>query len=246
MFKICEKRPPKAVKRRSSRVDFRLRNPSSPDVVLVIKALFSIFDPHNRVETNMYFVFTHVFVLALRYLHFFPLLTYITDSKKFLRCLLFTDGRLQLQHSDTSTKSVKRRMLKHQRSSRVDFWWRNPSSPDVVFMMKALFSILEPQNRVERNTYFVFAHDFVLALRYLHFFPLLTYMTDSTKYIWRLLFTDGRSQLQRNDISTESVKRRISKHWRLCFKYELSSHEIWHCEQKYLLDMVWCYSGLQM
>ena len=183
MFKICEKRTPKAVKRRSSRVDFRLRNPSSPDVVLVIKALFSIFDPHNRVETNMYFVFTHVFVLALRYLHFFPLLTYITDSKKFLRCLLFTDGRLQLQHSNTSTKSVKRRMLKHQRSSRVDFWWRNPSSPDVV--MKALFRILEPQNRVERNTYFVFAHDFVLALRYLHFFPLLTYMTDSTKYIWR-------------------------------------------------------------
>ena len=125
------KRTPKSVKRRSSRVDFRLRNPSSPDVVLVIKALFSIFDPHNRVETNMYFVFTHVFVLALRYLHFFPLLTYITDSKKFLRCLLFTDGRLQLQHSDTSTKSVKRRMLKHQRSSRVDFWWRNPSSPDL-------------------------------------------------------------------------------------------------------------------
>ena len=158
----------------------------------------------------MCFVFAHNFVLASRYLHFFPLLTYITDSQKFLRCLLFTDGRLQLQHSDTSTKSVKRRMLKHQRSSRVDFWWRNPSSPDVV--MKALFRILEPQNRVERNTYFVFAHDFVLALRYLHFFPLLTYMTDSTKYIWRLLFTDGRSQLQRNDIFTKSVKRRILKH----------------------------------
>ena len=54
------------------------------------------------------------------------------------------------------------------RSSPLYFWWRNPSSPDVV--MKALFRILEPQNRVERNTYFVFAHDFVLALRYLHFF----------------------------------------------------------------------------
>ena len=175
-----------------------------------MKALFSILDPQNRVETNTCFVFAHDFVLASRYLHFFPLLTYITDSKKLLRCLLFTDGRLQLQHSDTSTKSVKRRMLKHQRSSRVDFWWRNPSSPDVV--MKALFRILEPQNRVERNTYFVFAHDFVLALRYLHFFPLLTYMTDSTKYIWRLLFTDGRSQLQRNDIFTKSVKRRILKH----------------------------------
>ena len=116
-------RTPKSVRRRSSRVDFRLRNPSSADVVLVIKALFSIFDPHNRVETNMYFVFTDVFVLALRYLHFFPLLTYITDSKKFLRCLLFMDGRSQIQHSDTSTKSVKRRILKHQRSSRVDFWW---------------------------------------------------------------------------------------------------------------------------
>ena len=50
------------------------------------------------------FVFAHDFVLASRYLYFFPLLTYITDSKKFLRCLLFTDGRLQLQHSDTSTK----------------------------------------------------------------------------------------------------------------------------------------------
>ena len=226
------KRTPKSVRRRSPRVDFRLRNPSSPDVVLVIKALFSILHPQNRVEMNACFVFAHDFVLAWRYLHFFSLLTYITDSTKFLRCLLFTDGRSQLQHSDTSTKSVKRRMLKHQRSSRVDFWWRNPSSPDVV--MKALFRILEPQNRVERNTYFVFAHDFVLALRYLHFFPLLTYMTDSTKYIWRLLFTDGRSQLQRNDISTKSVKRRILKHRKWCFKYELSSHEIRHCEQKYL------------
>ena len=64
-------RTPKSVRRRSSRVDFQLRNPNSADVVLVIKALFSIFDPHNRVETNMYFVFTHVSVLALRYLHFF-------------------------------------------------------------------------------------------------------------------------------------------------------------------------------
>ena len=148
--------------------------------------------------------------ISVKIFAFFPLLTHITDSQKFLRCLLFTDGRLQLQHSDTSTKAVKRRMLKHLRSSRVDFRWRNPSSPDVV--MKALYRILEPQNRVERNTYFVFAHNFVLALRYLHFFPLLLYMTDSTKYIWRLLFTDGRSQLQRNDIFTKSVKRRILKH----------------------------------
>ena len=93
-----------SVRRRSSWVDFRLRNPSSPDVVFVMKALFSILDPQNRVETNTCFVFAHDFVLASRYLHFFPLLTYITDSKKFLRCLLFTDGRLQLQHSDTSTK----------------------------------------------------------------------------------------------------------------------------------------------
>ena len=168
MTRYFGKRTPTFVRRRLSRVDLRLRNPSSPDVVFVMKALFSILDPQNRVETNTCFVFAHDFVLASRYLHFFPLLTYITDSQKFLRCLLFTDGRLQLQHSDTSTKSVKRRMLKHQRSSRVDFWWRNPSSPDVV--MKALFRILEPQNRVERNTYFVFAHDFVLALRYLHFF----------------------------------------------------------------------------
>ena len=78
-------------------VDFRLRNPSSPDVVFVMKALFSILDPQNRVETNTCFVFAHDFVLALRYLHFFPLLTYITDSKEFLRCLLFTDGRIILQ-----------------------------------------------------------------------------------------------------------------------------------------------------
>ena len=115
------KRTPTSVRRRSSRVDFRLRNPSSPDVVFVMKALFSILDPQNRVETNTSFVFAHDFVLASRYLHFFPSLAYITDSKKFLRRLLFTDGRLQLQYSDTSTKSVKRRMLKRQRSSRVDF-----------------------------------------------------------------------------------------------------------------------------
>lgn len=42
-------------------------------------------------------------------------------------------------------------------------------SQRLVFVMEALFSILEPQNRVERNTHFVFAHDFLLALRYLHF-----------------------------------------------------------------------------
>ena len=104
-FNQMQKRTPTSVRRRSSRVDFRLRNPSSPDVVFVMKALFSILDPQNRVETNTCFVFAHDFVL--RYLHFFPLLTYITDSNKFLRCLLFTDGRLQLQHSNTSTKSVK-------------------------------------------------------------------------------------------------------------------------------------------
>ena len=84
------KRTPTSV-RRSSRVDFRLRNPSSLDVVFVMKALFSILDPQNRVETNTCFVFAHDFVLASRYLHFFPLLTYITDSKKFLRCLLSDD-----------------------------------------------------------------------------------------------------------------------------------------------------------
>ena len=93
---ISGKRTPTSVRRRSSRVDFRLRNPSSPDVVFVMKALFSILDPQNRVETNTCFVFAHDFVLASRYLHFFPLLTYITDSQKFLRCLLFTDGRLQV------------------------------------------------------------------------------------------------------------------------------------------------------
>ena len=124
-------------------------------------------------------------------------------------------------------KSVKRR------SSRVDFRLRNQSSPDVVLVMKALFRIFDPHNRVETNMYFVFAHDFVLALRYLHF-SLLTYITDSRKFLQCLLFTDGRSQLQRYDISTKSVKRRMLKHRKWCFKYEPSSHEIRHCEQKYL------------
>ena len=113
VLRFLGKHTPTSVSRRSSRVDFRLRNPSSPDVVFVMKALFSILDPQNRVETNTCFVFAHDFVLALRYLHFFPLLT--KNSKKFLRCLLFTDGRLQLQHSNTSTKSVKRRILKHRK-----------------------------------------------------------------------------------------------------------------------------------
>ena len=62
---------PTSVRRRSYRVDFRLRNPSSPDVVFVMKALFSILDPQNRVETNTCFVFAHDFVLAVRYLLFF-------------------------------------------------------------------------------------------------------------------------------------------------------------------------------
>ena len=114
------KRSPKSVRRRSSRVDFRLRNPSSPDVVFVMKAmkaLFSVLDPQSRVETNMCFVFAHDFVAAARYIYifFFSLLTYITDSTKFLRCLLLTDGRSQLQHSDTSTTSAKRMMLKHRK-----------------------------------------------------------------------------------------------------------------------------------
>ena len=50
------------------------------------------------------------------------------------------------------------------------FRLRNPSSPDVVFVMKALFSVLDPQSGVETNTCFVFPHDFVLAARYLLFF----------------------------------------------------------------------------
>ena len=74
------KRTPKSVRRRSSRVDFRLRNPSSPDVVFVMKALFSILDPQNRVETNTCFVFAHDFVLAVRYLLFFSFLSYILQT----------------------------------------------------------------------------------------------------------------------------------------------------------------------
>ena len=51
--------------------------------MLVIKALFSIFDPHNRVETNMYFVFAHA-CISIKIFVFFSLLTYVTDSTKFL------------------------------------------------------------------------------------------------------------------------------------------------------------------
>ena len=67
----CGKRTPTSVRRRYYRVDFRLRNPSSSDVVFVMKAQFSILDPQNRVETNTCFVFAHDFVLAVRYLLFF-------------------------------------------------------------------------------------------------------------------------------------------------------------------------------
>ena len=68
---FCGKRTPTSVRRKSSPVDFRLRNPSSPDVVFVMKALFSILDPQNRVETNTCFVFAHDFVLGVRYCFFF-------------------------------------------------------------------------------------------------------------------------------------------------------------------------------
>ena len=53
---------------------------------------------------------------------FFVAFLYITDSTKFLQCLLFTDSRSQLQHSDTSTKSVKRR--KHRK-------WRGKIKPSM-------------------------------------------------------------------------------------------------------------------
>ena len=74
------KRSPKSVRRRSSRVDFRLRNPSSPDVVFVMKAmkaLFSVLDPQSRVETNMCFVFAHDFVAAARYIYIFFFVAYL-------------------------------------------------------------------------------------------------------------------------------------------------------------------------
>ena len=83
------KRTPKFVERRSSLVDFRLRNLSSSGTVFVIKAQFSIFDPHNRVETNMYFVFAHDFVLALRYLHFFFVANLYYILHKIFAMLLF-------------------------------------------------------------------------------------------------------------------------------------------------------------
>ena len=54
---MAEERNAKSVIGGLSRVDFRLRNSSSLNVVLVIKAIFSIFDPQNRVETNTYFVY---------------------------------------------------------------------------------------------------------------------------------------------------------------------------------------------
>ena len=96
MEMVREIRQKEVISGRLRKLRLQLRNPSSPDVVFVMKALFSILDPQNRVETNTCFVFAHEFVLAVRYLLFFSLLTYITDSTKFLRCLFFMDGRSQL------------------------------------------------------------------------------------------------------------------------------------------------------
>ena len=49
-----------------------------------------------------------------------------------------------------------------ERSSfQVDFRLRNPSSPDLVFVMKAWISILDSPSKIKRNTHFVVAHDFV-------------------------------------------------------------------------------------
>ena len=70
----------------------------------MMKALFSIIDLQNRVETNTFSVFDYDVVLALRYLLFFSLLNYIKDSTKFLRCLLNMDGQSQLQYSDNLSK----------------------------------------------------------------------------------------------------------------------------------------------
>ena len=80
-----------------------------------MKALFSILDLQNRVETNTCFVFAHDFVLAVRYLLFFRCLPLLQTPQNFLRCPLLMDDRSQLQHGDTSTKSVKRRMLEHRK-----------------------------------------------------------------------------------------------------------------------------------
>ena len=71
--------------------------------------------PAKQSRTNTCFVFAHDFVSGVRYFLFFSLLTFISDSTKFLQCLLFTDGQLQPQHSNTFTKSVKRRILKHRK-----------------------------------------------------------------------------------------------------------------------------------
>lgn len=70
----------------------------------MMKALFSILDLQNRVETNTFFVFDYDVVLALRYLLFFSLLNYIKDYTKFWRCLLNVDGQSQLQYSDNLSK----------------------------------------------------------------------------------------------------------------------------------------------
>ena len=66
---VREIRQKEVISGRLRKLRLQLRNPSSPDVVFVMKALFSILD---------------------------SLLTYITDSTKFLRCLFFKDGRSQL------------------------------------------------------------------------------------------------------------------------------------------------------
>ena len=181
------RRTPTSVRMRSSPLYFWWRNPSSPDVVM--KALFRILEPQNRVERNTYFVFAHDFVLALRYLHFFPLLTDMTDSTKYIWRFLFTDGR----------SSITKRVFVSQCDKTVNKDW-----------VKGQGSISMTAHKCEHLLHF--RSWLVLALRYLHFFPLLTDMTDSTKYIWRFLFTDGRSSITKR-VFVSQCDKTVNKDW---------------------------------
>lgn len=83
----------------------------------MMKALFSIIDLQNRVETNTFSVFDYDVVLALRYLLFFFIAKLYKRLHKILRCLLNMDGQSQLQYSDNLSKGG---LLEMERKDKCD------------------------------------------------------------------------------------------------------------------------------
>lgn len=84
----------------------------------MMKALFSIIDLQNRVETNTFSVFDYDVVLALRYLLFFFIAKLYKRLHKILRCLLNMDGQSQLQYSDNQKEDFK--ILEMERKDKCD------------------------------------------------------------------------------------------------------------------------------